>query len=883
VGVGRALTRRWVLVAILLLAFGLRLYRLGEESLWYDETVSVYLAGKSAPDLVSHTAGDIHPPGYYLLLHSWIRLAGDSDFAVAYPSLFFGVLLVALAYWLATRLFGARAGLLAATLVAVSPFHIWYSQEVRMYTLGAVLGMGSLGATLELFAPVSGGRLARWRPWVAYILCAAAGLWVLYYFAFLLVAINLLAVGWWLGQRQRTGWGWLGSWALAQLAVVLLYLPWIPVAWRQATNPPVPPWRGFTGLGQVILETGTALGLGQSVEPAWLWPVLLLFAALVFLGLVYKQARDRFGPWFLAGAVAIPVLLIYLASFVTPLYHVRYTFTYATPFYVLAGAGLAALWARWRPAALLALAVIVLASGLSLYNYHTDVRFASDDHRAAVRYLVDHWRPGDAILVNAGYAYPALEVYWNAPEPFAWRGRLVDDYGPGLDQGPVVLQTGTVDGDPGLGWGDPGSDFYAMDWSQTEAALSRVFADFDRVWVYRIYDTVTDGDGRIRDWFQENGLQFEDQQFTGESQLRVQGFLTGRDPFAGARHSLDESLVDGSLRLVAASDVPSAVPVGDAFDLALVWQVAGAPPEDAILFAGLFDADGERWAQTDERPLGSRYPVSEWATGSTVRTPLRIPVRPGTPPGTYRLEVGWYRFEDGQPVWLPWSGGERLFVGEVGVVAPPDWSQLPLPEMDYSAGVEMEGVQLLGFGGGSLEAPPGGSLRLELFWQALQDAPPAGLAVLQLTDDGGQVLAESQASPAGGRAPFARLSAGQVVRDPRAFVLPADLGPGVYNIRLGRRQSDGHWLSPRRGPVRLGTTYPLATVRAVRRTTSLKPPAVEDALGASLDLSPDLALGRYALLTGLYEETTGSRLFFYAAGGRLLGDSLQLEEIDLLE
>ena len=54
---------------VLLLAVALRLFRLGVDSLWYDETVSVTLAGKDLATLVAHTAGDIHPPGYYLLLH----------------------------------------------------------------------------------------------------------------------------------------------------------------------------------------------------------------------------------------------------------------------------------------------------------------------------------------------------------------------------------------------------------------------------------------------------------------------------------------------------------------------------------------------------------------------------------------------------------------------------------------------------------------------------------------------------------------------------------------------------------------------------------------------------------------------------------------------
>jgi hypothetical protein len=107
-GKGRASFQGWALVAILLLGFALRLHRLGADSLWYDETVSVHLAAKSIPALVAHTAGDIHPPGYYLLLHVWVRLAGLSEFATAYLSLFFGLVLVALAYRLAARFFDWR-------------------------------------------------------------------------------------------------------------------------------------------------------------------------------------------------------------------------------------------------------------------------------------------------------------------------------------------------------------------------------------------------------------------------------------------------------------------------------------------------------------------------------------------------------------------------------------------------------------------------------------------------------------------------------------------------------------------------------------------------------------------------------------------------------
>ena len=244
-----------------------------------------------------------------------------------------------------------------------------------------------------------------------------------------------------------------------------------------------------------------------------------------------------------------------------------------------------------------------------------------------------------------------------------------------------MVQTGSVDGASSLGWGDPDSDFYAMSRAETADALDRLFADFDRVWVYRIYDTVTDEDGFIRSWLDGHGIQFHDRVFSGESNLRVQGFVTGRDPLLGATAGAGDTLADGSLGLVASSALSPAVEVGGALDVALVWEVGAQPADDAILFAGLFDETGRRWAQTDEHPLGPLYPATDWLVGSKVRTPIRIQVPAGTPLGLYRLEVGWYRFVDGQPVWLPWTSGERLALGEVEVVAPEDWQALAHPEV----------------------------------------------------------------------------------------------------------------------------------------------------------------------------------------------------------
>ncbi|MCP4361313.1 MAG: hypothetical protein GY796_25165, partial [Chloroflexi bacterium] len=247
-----------LLIPIILLGFALRLYKLGAQSLWYDETVSAFLAGQPVTDIIAHTARDIHPPGYYLLLHVWQIPTGSSEFALAFFSLIFGVLLIPLIFLLARHLINRQVAYWAAWLVAVSPFNIWYSQEVRMYTLGAALGV--IAAYCALRALQS--RTAHWF-WLGYLLAAAIGLYTLYYFAFLLIAINAIFLFFVLYPKiNRSA---LEPLLVTNILLLLAYLPWLPTAWRQATNPPVPPWRSPPALWPVVVESWSALALGQSI------------------------------------------------------------------------------------------------------------------------------------------------------------------------------------------------------------------------------------------------------------------------------------------------------------------------------------------------------------------------------------------------------------------------------------------------------------------------------------------------------------------------------------------------------------------------------------------------------------------------------------------
>jgi mannosyltransferase len=682
-----------ILLTILLTGFALRLYKLGAPSLWYDETVSAFLANQPIFDLIAHTARDIHPPGYYLLLHFWAAAASHSEFALAFFSLIFGVLLISLTYRLARQLTNQRTATWAALLTALSPYHIWYSQEARMYTLGAVLG---LAATYCAIRALSGSQAfdtlkkpVMYRFWLGYFIFATIGLYTLYYFAFLLIVINLLFLAYILWptkfcalrgsvipeRRSQTGANRIGgtnkiglerpafvSLLLVNGMVLAAYLPWLPTAWRQAINPPVPPWRAPIDFWSIILESWSALSLGQSVEPATVWPILLLTLTLFILGLFYLNRpvhlapllpfssacpeRSRRAPLpppspaplLLSAYTFGPLLLIYLLSFVTPLYHVRYIFTYAPAFYIVLGAGLSWLTVRTRSWLVLVVASLLLGASLfSVYQLHFNPRYRADDYRAATDFIQSHWQPGDVILINAGYTYTAFVYYTNLPN--VERKRLVP-YQPPTDLNhPLLLQTGSVNGDPQLGWGDPRSDFYAMNASETITALESVSSDFSRLWMLRAYDTVTDPMALIRTWLADNTTLLEDELFAGESNIRAQGFLLAKEPqLLGQTVYFEDGMALTGWYLPEQTWQP-----GQTIHVKLGWMATFSPSVDYKMSLKLWTGTGELAAQgQDEWPIGTLYRATDWPIGQTIYHPTQLTLPAHLPPGQYWLNVELY-------------------------------------------------------------------------------------------------------------------------------------------------------------------------------------------------------------------------------------------------
>ncbi|MBU2062783.1 MAG: glycosyltransferase family 39 protein, partial [Candidatus Omnitrophica bacterium] len=159
---------------VFLIAFALRLFRLGYHDFWYDEIGSVGYA--LCP--WNHW----NAPLYGIVLHFWVKIFGVSEFSLRMPSLIFSFLSVVLIFFFGKELFNKKTGLIAASLMALSPFHLWYAQEARDYSMLLFFGLLSSCFLFKALKNPDG------KNWIFFLLASLAGLYANYFFIFLFIA-----------------------------------------------------------------------------------------------------------------------------------------------------------------------------------------------------------------------------------------------------------------------------------------------------------------------------------------------------------------------------------------------------------------------------------------------------------------------------------------------------------------------------------------------------------------------------------------------------------------------------------------------------------------------------------------------------------------------
>ncbi|MGH9291059.1 MAG: glycosyltransferase family 39 protein [Acidimicrobiales bacterium] len=225
--------------------------------LWLDEALSVNIARLPLGDLFEALRHDGHPPFYYVLLHGWMEVFGESNFAGRALSGIFAVASLPLA-WIAGRRLAGRAGARwALVIVALSPYSIRYATETRMYSLVMLLVLaGYLLLSDALVQP---------RPLRLAALTLISGILLLsHYWSFYLLAATglVLLARWWWRPRQRAK---TGRVILAVAAGGLLFLPWLPGFLYQSSNTGTP-WGEPYRPTAIVMETLYDLAGGVPTE-----------------------------------------------------------------------------------------------------------------------------------------------------------------------------------------------------------------------------------------------------------------------------------------------------------------------------------------------------------------------------------------------------------------------------------------------------------------------------------------------------------------------------------------------------------------------------------------------------------------------------------------
>ncbi len=816
---------RQLLISLgLLVAFAVRLYRLGAESFWYDETVSAYLARQPLREMIAHTALDIHPPGYYALLHGWVTLTSPwmgsgLEYLLAFISVWFGVVTVSLLVPIGVRTVGSLPTIIAVWIAALHPFLVWYSQEVRMYALAGALALLCTYAALRFVsdAPAVGGRSsARAYGWLAvYVAAATMGLYTLYYFVFTLIALNVAALISGLavtrhGRRIRTA---MITWVLAQLAILLLFAPWLPLLLRQVVRPPVPtwrvPWTGTVAFLADLSEALAALTIGQSVPSSqlWGWALLSLFFLVIYYGYAKPRTNSQPSPaWIWPPILAlVPLLLLFAISLsIVPIYHVRYLATYAPVYALISAASLLYLYRRSLPLFFLFALVMVFGSGYSLTRFWQSPLYRADDHRAAVALLADQWRPGDAILSNAGWTYTAIDTYWPDHVTYGkdaipgsaieWH-RLADAEfdqitdtqsinSLGFAANPQGYTTGSVEGDPSLGWGSPDADFYAMSRDITTESLGDLSANSERIWHYRLYDTVNDPDGVIRTWLDEHlQLQF-DVPIPGRDYLRLQRFAGLSDTVPSNQDgwtaiTLPEQEIDIDILS------PSKAFAGHTLYVPMEWTYSpdASASNGLSISLRLMDADGVQWAQHDEA-----LPPPNSSSDTSLQFIGALPIPADTPPGDYTLQLVVYRTDNLEPLVISSKGNDdsAATIATVQIELADDapvWTP-PLVSFDY---IDLASADIV-----SSVIQPDSELQLNLVWRPRKSHYRDVYSARNMLINEKGIVAEWEQQLGGSQYPSSIWAADYPVRDQLRLSLPEGVPAGDYQIRMSViRNSDG--------------------------------------------------------------------------------------------
>ncbi len=457
----------WLLVPIILIGAGLRVLLLDYKGMWVDETFSVWMANQPVGDMLQWIVKiDQHPPLYYILLHYWIALKGTTPYYVRLFSVLFGAATIPVIYLIGKRISGIVMGLAAAVFLAFSPFHIFYAQETRMYTLLTFNAAVAIYALVRLLTDARAARPLgsqfreywvtwrtagpdetgpktefsykverprtglrawvyrhRWSPvqtietdlaWIGFIVFSAATMLTHNTAVFLPLAANIFVLGLMLYQSKNKSESQsafqapsLGNWIKAQIGIFVLWSPWIAAFVRQAKAVDRRFWIPAPTWETVIQALKSFLNASAplpAVQAGLIWGLYIL---LLCLGVAHF--RKKFSQFLLLFALfAVPFLGELLVSVRRPVFYDRTLIWITIPLFLLLAAGVTQLRFNF-----VILGMVGVFATINLFSATDYFRFyRKEDWHSPAGYVANFAEQGDLVLFNSNFVEIPFDYYF---------------------------------------------------------------------------------------------------------------------------------------------------------------------------------------------------------------------------------------------------------------------------------------------------------------------------------------------------------------------------------------------------------------------------------------------------------------------------------------
>lgn len=346
---------------IILIGGLLRLYAIGDASLWGDEILSLNAADRinSIKSFLSADSENAHPPLYFLILKFW-KYFGNSETYLRILSSFFGLITVYISYLVAIKVFSKKTAYISSILITISPFLIRFDREVRMYSLFVLLTMLTIYFFLQ---SLDSNRKKNW------LLFSFFGILNLYTHYHSIIVLFCCFIFFLISKKYNNYKLLIGSY----LIMAFFYSLWLPsfadhfFAYSAiGGNEPsrFPSIYGFWIKPAYLIYSYT---FGQSILP-WQWgitiPSVLLVTYLLIISSI-KIINKKKQIYFLVSFFLLPIILGLILSDLMPRYMI---FIY--PFYIfLLSNGFDYIGGSLKK---LAFIIILLICLISINNYYNE-------------------------------------------------------------------------------------------------------------------------------------------------------------------------------------------------------------------------------------------------------------------------------------------------------------------------------------------------------------------------------------------------------------------------------------------------------------------------------------------------------------------------------